>query len=79
MPNSTYTEPVTLLRGHLEEIYAALDTAYGFHSADDLARQYKNVGSTHRPSNLTKRLEKALAHTEGYLVAREDDDGVREE
>lgn len=68
-----YAQPVMVLRGHLQEIAEALDTAYGFHAADDLARQYKNVGSTHRPSNLTKRLEKALSSAEGYLAQEEDD------
>lgn len=67
-----YSELVPVLRGHLEEIYEALDAATGYHIADDLARQYKNVGGTHRPSNLTKRLEKAQKHLEGYLAEVED-------
>jgi hypothetical protein len=69
----TYTDHIVVLRGHLEELYQALDTATGYHTADDLARQYKNVGSTHRPSNLTKRLEQARDRAEGYLLAQEDD------
>lgn len=78
MPSNTYIEPVQLLRGHLEEIQQALDAARGYHVADDLARQYKNVGGTHRPSNLTKRLEKALDRVEGYL-AEDQDEPVSEE
>lgn len=69
----TYTDRIVVLRGHLEEIFEALDTATGYHTADDLARQYKNVGSTHRPSNLTKRLEKARDHAEGYLLQEDED------
>lgn len=71
--NPKYTDVVSLLRGHLEEVHLALDAAYGFHAADDLARSYKNVGGTTRPSNLTKRLEKALMHAEGYLTKEEED------
>lgn len=70
-----YTDGVVVLRGHLEEIYAALDSAAGYHIADDLARQYKNVGGTHRPSNLTKRLEEAQRRVIGYLAV----DGEAEE
>jgi hypothetical protein len=73
MSDPKYTDSVTLLRGHLEEIHLALDSAYGFQAADDLARLYKNVGGTTRPSNLTKRLEKALAHAEGYLAQEEEE------
>lgn len=73
MADPTYTDVVPVLRGHLEEIYEALDSARGYHVADDLARQYKNVGALHRPSNLTKRLEKALGRTEGYLEAEDHD------
>jgi hypothetical protein len=50
---------------------AAIDTAYGYHSADDLARQFKNVGGTSRPSNLTRRLEQALEIGNGYLAGPE--------
>jgi hypothetical protein len=78
MPRN-YTEPITVLRGHLEEMYEAIDTAYGYHTADDLARQYKNVGSTHRPSNLSKRLEKALSSVEGYLAQEEADEPVQQD
>jgi hypothetical protein len=73
MANRAYVEPVTVLRGHLEEVLEALDAATGYHSADDLARQYKNVGGTYRPSNLTKRLEKALDRVQGYLVEEQDE------
>jgi len=73
MADRTYTDQILVLRGHLEEIYEALDSAYGYHTADDLARQFKNVGGTHRPSNLTKRIEKALGRTEGYLEADENE------
>lgn len=62
-----YTDQVPVMQGHLEEIFIALDNATGYHLADDLARQYKNVGGTHRPSNLTKRLQKARDNVEGYL------------
>lgn len=64
---ASYTDPIVVLRAHLEEIFTALDAAAGYHIADDLARQYKNVGGTHRPSNLTKRLEKAQERVAGYL------------
>lgn len=69
--SSSYTETVPILRGHLEEIFEALDAARGYHLADDLARQYKNVGGIHRPSNLTKRLEKARDRVEGYLESEQ--------
>ena len=71
--SKTYTEPVTVLYGHMQMILAALDAAYGYHMADDLASQYKNVGGTHRPSHLTKRLEKALWTVEGYLAEGADE------
>lgn len=74
MPPSNNLEPVGVLRVHLQEIYEALDTAYGAASAEDLVRAYKNVGGTNRPSNLTKRLEKALGRVEGYLAEPEDTD-----
>jgi hypothetical protein len=69
-----YTDQVTVLRGHLEEVYRAVDNAYGYHMADDLARQYKNTGGVHKPSNLTKVLSKATEHLEGYLQKEEEDD-----
>jgi hypothetical protein len=72
-------EPVGVLRIHLQEIFEALDTALGASQAEDLVRGYKNVGGTNRPSNLTKRLEKAHARVEGYLVMEEEADGVSEE
>jgi hypothetical protein len=74
-----YAVPITVLRGHLQEIADAVDTAYGYHTADDLARQYKNVGSTHRPSNLTVRLEKALSSLEGYLAQEETDESGQQD
>ena len=79
MPDPTYVDLVPVLRGHLEEMYEALDAAYGYHTADDLARQYKNTGGTHRPSILTRKLEKALGRTEGYLLSQDDDDGISQE
>jgi hypothetical protein len=69
---NTYTDSIVILRGHLEEIFTALDAATGYHVADDLARQYKNVGGTHRPSNLTKRLEAAQERVAGYLEEGDD-------
>lgn len=69
----TYVDTIPVLRGHLEEIFSALDAASGYHSADDLARQYKNVGGTFRPSNLTKRLESARERVDGYLSQEEAD------
>lgn len=74
MAKLDYTESIPVLRGHLETIYEALDTAYGHNVALDLARQYQNVGGTHRPSNLTRKLEKALNHTEGYLETEDMND-----
>lgn len=65
---ASYTDQVIILRGHLEDIHEALDSATNFHVADDLARKFKNVGGTHRPSNLTTRLENALDRVEGYLA-----------
>lgn len=44
----------------LEQIWEALDAAHTFHTADDIRTQAKNIGGTHRPSNLTRRLENAL-------------------
>ena len=69
---SEYTDRIEVLQGHLLEIYEALDTAYGYHQATDLAAGYRNVGGTTRASNLTKRIEKAILHVEGYL--QEDTD-----
>lgn len=68
-----YTESVTVLRGHLEEMFLALDAAAGYHAADDLARQYKNVGGAFRPSNLTTRLERSRERLEGYLQEESTD------
>jgi hypothetical protein len=67
-------EPIPVLRTHLQELYEAVDTAYGAAAAEDLARGYKNVGGTNRPSNLTKRLEKALDRLQGYLVERDENE-----
>lgn len=67
----SYAEKVVILRGHLEEIFEALENAYGYHDADDLARGFKNVGGTHRPSNLTKKLERASDRVRGYLEAED--------
>lgn len=78
MADPIYTDQITVLRGHLEQIFEALDSAWGYHTADDLARQYKNVGGTHRPSNLTRRLEEALQRTGAYLETG-DDDGVSDQ
>jgi hypothetical protein len=72
-----YTEPVSVLRGHLEEWLSAIDAAYGYHAANDLAQQYRNVGGTTRPSNLTKRLEASLERITGYL-AEENNDSISE-
>lgn len=74
MPSPTDQLPV--LRVHLEQLVAAIDTAYGYHSADDLARQFKNVGGTSRPSNLTRRLEQALELGNGYLAQPEEEDDL---
>lgn len=68
------TEQIPLLRIHLEQLVQAIDSAYGYHAADDLARQFKNVGGTFRPSNLTKRLENALELGNGYLAPPEEDE-----
>lgn len=70
------TDQIPVLRLHLEEIFRALDTSHKAMVADDLSRQYKNIGGVYQPSNLTKALAKALGHTEGYLLVEEDDDGV---
>ena len=75
---AVYTDTVMILRGHLEELEQALDTATSYHVADDLTRRFKNVGGTHRPSNLTVRLEKALDRVRGYLT-QEDDERLPEE
>lgn len=64
---AAYTEPIGVLRGHLEEIAQALETAHVNASAHDLVQSTRNVGGTSRPSNLTKRLETALARAQGYL------------
>lgn len=72
--SNSYADRVECLRGHLEEIQIALNTAYGYHIADDLTRQYKNVGGVFQASNLTKRIEKALAHVEGYLAVEIEDE-----
>jgi hypothetical protein len=69
-----YTEQVSVLRGHLEEWLDALEAAYGYHAANDLAQQYRNVGGTTRHSNLTKRLESALERVTGYLIEEEDNE-----
>jgi hypothetical protein len=68
------TDQIPVLRIHLEQLVQAIDSAYGFHTADDLARQFKNVGGTFRPSNLTKRLENALELGGGYLAPLVEDD-----
>lgn len=79
MADRNYVEPILVLRGHLEEIYEALETATNYHEADDLAHKFKNIGGTSRPSNLTKRLSKALDRTESYLATEQEDlDGIPE-
>lgn len=65
--STNYTEPLTILRGHLEEIYTALNAAAGFHAADDLRTEYKNAGGAHRPSKLTSLLERSRDRAAGYL------------
>lgn len=74
MTERVYTESIPVLRGHLEELYEALDVALGHQVATDLAQQYRNVGGTSRASNLTVRLEKAVARAEGYLAVEDDDE-----
>lgn len=71
-----YADTLVVLRGHLEELEQALETATSYHVADDLRNQYKNVGGTVRSSNLTKRLEAALDRVRGYL--EESADGISE-
>lgn len=73
---SNPTDQIPVLRLHLEEIFRALDTAHKCHIADDLTRQYKNIGAAYQPSNLTKALAKALGHTEGYLLEEYEDNPV---
>jgi hypothetical protein len=68
------TDQIVVLRYHLEEILRTLDAAYGFHSADDLARQYKSMTTRFVPSNLTKSLERSLARVGGYLEIQEEID-----
>lgn len=63
----SYGDQVVVLRGHLEELQQALDSATSFHVADDQARRFKNVGGAWQPSHLTVRLENALDRVEGYL------------
>lgn len=58
----------------LQQVWEALDTARGFHVADDLRTQYKNAGGTHRPSNLTRRLENAIALLDETFAAESEDD-----
>lgn len=67
----SYTDQITVMRGHMEEFARALSAAYTYHAADDVAREAKNIGGVHRPSNLTTALESALGHAEGYLAPPE--------
>lgn len=67
-------DQIPVLRLHLEEMYRALDTAHKYHIADDLARQYKNIGGPYQPSNLTKSLATGLSRAEGYLVENPEGD-----
>ena len=76
MPDPRPTDLIPVLRTHLEDVFIALDNARGYHLANDLATQYKNTGGVHRPSNLTKQIEKAHAKIAGYL---EEDLDVPEE
>ncbi len=78
MSDRVYTETIPVLRGHLEELHEALDLALGHQTATDLAQQYRNVGGTSRSSNLTVRLEKAVARAEGYLAVEDDDEFSQE-
>lgn len=72
----SYTDQVTVMRGHLEEFARALSAAYTYHAADDVRREAKNIGGIHQPSRLTTALESALGHAEGYLVPPEADHGT---
>lgn len=63
---------INLSRDDAELIWQALDTARGYHLADDLARQYKNAGGTHRPSNITKRIEHAIQILDQAVVEGEE-------
>lgn len=69
------SDEVILSRADAESIWAALDVARGYHIADDLTKEYKNVGGTHRPSNLTKRIENAIALLD-EAASRGDEDGA---
>lgn len=71
-----YTDEVPVLRGHLEETHEALLTAQAYHQALDLADAARNVGGPQRPSNISRRLDKAVARVEGYLATQEEDDDV---
>lgn len=74
MSDHEYTEFVSVLRGHLEEVQIAVENAYGASKASDLVRQYQNVGGVYKPSNLTRKLDKALSHIEGYLLIEDSDE-----
>lgn len=70
------TDLIQIPRAELENWWTAIDTAHKYHVADDLTREFKNVGGTHRPSNLTKRLEAALDRLDAFLM--EEDESVSE-
>jgi hypothetical protein len=66
-------DQIPVLRIHLEEIYRAVDAAYGKMASLDLARAYDTMSpGFHRPSNLTRALEAQKERVEGYLTPPEE-------
>lgn len=76
MATEDYVEIVEVLRGHLEEIYLAVDAAYGHITALDLAEHYKTGKGLTKPSYLQKKLASAGSRIEGYLYQGETDESV---
>lgn len=67
-----YTDQVTVLRGHLEEILQALQAAYGKAAAEDLARRYSQMDHAgHRPARLTGVLDSQVQRVGGYLATEQ--------
>lgn len=53
--------------GHLKQLERVLETASGLVTADDLARQFRNMRDRPQPSNLARGLDDQLTRVRGWL------------
>jgi hypothetical protein len=60
-------DEITVLRHHLEELERALDHAYTYFAARDLAKAAEQMSTAPSSSRITKTLEAQIQRLRGYL------------